>query len=87
MENMNDFQGKRPNQYENSTKLAGYSIMGMIILLIIMTLLGGCATTQPTKKCCDKEHTFIDKPGDVASDLKWGDLKPISNGNRFKRSN
>jgi len=56
MENMNN-QGKRPDQYENSTKFAGYSIMGMIILLIIITLLGGCATTNetPQKPCCKTE--------------------------------
>ena len=57
MENMNN-QGKRPDQYENSTKFAGYGIMGMIILLIIITLLGGCATTHDTsKECCKSEKT------------------------------
>ena len=57
MENMNNFQGKRPDQYENSTKFAGYSIIGMIILLIIITLLGGCVTTKdtPKKPCCKTE--------------------------------
>ena len=56
MENMNN-QGKRPDQYENSAKFAGYSILGMVILLIIMTLLGGCATTNetPKKPCCKTE--------------------------------
>ena len=56
MGNMNN-QGKRPDQYENSTKFAGYSILGMIILIIIMTLLGGCATTNetPKKPCCKTE--------------------------------
>ena len=56
MENMNN-QGKIPDQYENSTKFAGYSILGMIILIIIMTLLGGCATTNetPKKPCCKTE--------------------------------
>ena len=56
MENMNN-QGKRPDQYENSTKFAGYSILGMIILIIIMTLLGVCATTNetPKKPCCKTE--------------------------------
>ena len=63
MENMNN-QGKRPDQYENSAKFAGYSILGMIILLIIMTLLGGCGTTKPTKKCCDKEHVITEWDGD-----------------------
>jgi hypothetical protein len=56
MENMNN-QGKRPDQYSNSEKFAGYGILGMIILLIIMTLLGGCATTNetPKKPCCKTE--------------------------------
>ena len=59
MENMNN-QGKRPDQYENSTKFAGYSIIGMIILLILITLLGGCATTHETsKECCKSEKTSI----------------------------
>ena len=57
MENLNN-QGKRPDQYENSTKFAGYGIMGMIILLILITLLGGCATTHETsKECCKSEKT------------------------------
>jgi hypothetical protein len=61
MENMNN-QGKRPDQYENSTKFAGYSILGMIILIIIMTLLGGCATTNetPKKPCCKTEKTVVE---------------------------
>ena len=57
MENMNN-QGKRPEQYENSAKFAGYGILGMIILLIIITLLGGCASTKDTesdKPCCKTE--------------------------------
>ena len=57
MENMNN-QGKRQDQYENSTKFAGYSIIGMIILLIIITLLGGCATTHDTSKECCKSKTI-----------------------------
>ena len=55
MENMNN-QGKRPDQYTNSTKFAGYSIAGMIILLVLITLLGGCATTQEVpKSCCESK--------------------------------
>ena len=96
MENMNN-QGKRPDQYENSARFASYSILGMIILLIIITLLGSC--TAP-KECCkkhvitewdgDKEirwYTCTSKPGDVASDLKWGNLKPIFKNNGSKRTN
>ena len=57
MENLNN-QGKKPDQYTNSTKFAGYGIMGMIILLILITLLGGCATTHDTsKECCKSEKT------------------------------
>jgi hypothetical protein len=56
MENMNN-QGKRPDQYENSTKFAGYSILGMIILIALLTLLGGCATTHETsKECCKSKE-------------------------------
>ena len=57
MANMNN-QGKRPDQYTNSTKFAGYSIAGMIILLVLITLLGGCATTHETsKECCKSKKT------------------------------
>ena len=56
MENMNN-QGKNPEQYKNSAKFAGYSIIGMIFLLIIITLLGGCATTHETsKECCKSKE-------------------------------
>ena len=68
MENMNN-QGKRPDQYENSVKFAGYSIIGMIILLIIITLLGGCGTTKPTKKCCEKDHVITEWDGD--KQINW----------------
>ena len=59
MENMNN-QGKRPEQYKNSAKFAGYSIVGMIILLVIITLLGGCSTTQNTPKDCCKSTESVD---------------------------
>ena len=69
MENMNNFQGKRPDQYENSAKFASYGIIGMIILLIIITLLGGCGTTKPTKKCCEKDHVITEWDGD--KQINW----------------
>ena len=68
MANMNN-QGKRPDQYDNSAKFAGYSILGMIILLIIITLLGGCGTTKPTKKCCEKDHVITEWDGD--KQINW----------------
>ncbi len=56
MENMNN-QGKTQKQYKDSTRFAGYGIIGMIILLIVITLLGGCAITNetPKKPCCKTE--------------------------------
>ena len=58
MANMNNFQGKRPDQYSNSAKFAWYGVVGMIILLIIISLLGGCATTHDTsKECCKSVKT------------------------------
>ena len=44
MENSINFQGKNEMQYKNSTKFAAYGIAFMIVTLILMTLLGGCAT-------------------------------------------
>ena len=58
MENSNNFQGKNEEQYKNSAKFAGYSILGMIALLILITLLGGCATTHDTSKECCKSKTI-----------------------------
>ncbi len=44
MANMNN-QGKRPQQYRDSTKFAWYSVLGMLILLVLMLLLSGCYGT------------------------------------------
>ena len=58
MENSNNFQGKNEMQYKNSTKFAAYGIAFMIGTLILMTLLGGCATKhETTDKCCGTEET------------------------------
>ena len=58
MENLNNFQGKNEGQYKNSAKFAAYGIAFMIVTLILMTLLGGCATTHETsKECCKSEKT------------------------------
>ena len=56
MENSNNFQGKSPEQYSNSAKFAAYGIAFMIVTLILVTLLGGCATKhETTGKCCGTE--------------------------------
>tara|TARA_R110002020_G_scaffold2117_3_gene9648 strand:+ start:19083 stop:19262 length:180 start_codon:yes stop_codon:yes gene_type:complete len=50
-------QGRSKKQYENNAKIAWYSVIGMIVLLIIITLFGGCATTKTSQdKCCDEKH-------------------------------
>ena len=57
MENMNN-QGKRPDQYPNSVKAAWYAVVGMIALLVLASLLTGCASTKETpKECCKSEKT------------------------------
>ena len=56
MENMNN-QGKTNKQYEDSTRFAGYSIIGMIILMIFATLSTGCTTT---KECCKNSDKIIE---------------------------
>ena len=47
------------NKYSNNTKLAWYTIVGMITLLILITLLGGCATIQKTSKECFKSEKTL----------------------------
>ena len=67
MENTN-----RDRQHEDSMRFVSISILGIIILMIIMTLLGGCGTTKPTKKCCDKEkvcHVITEWDGD--REIRW----------------
>ena len=54
MENLNN-QGKSPEKYENSAKVAWYAIIGMIGLLVILTLLGGCSTTKKVDSCCSSK--------------------------------
>jgi len=53
-----DFQGKSKKSYENSARAVGYSIIGMIILLIGMTLFSSCATTK-VDKCCKNSDEII----------------------------
>ena len=56
MENMNN-QGKTPQQYEDSMRFFSRAILGIIVLMIVMTLFGGCTTTKdtPKKSCCKTE--------------------------------
>jgi len=49
MENLNN-QGKRPEQYTDSAKFAWYGVVGMVIILLLVMLLGGCAITNETPK-------------------------------------
>ena len=57
MGNMNN-QGKRPQQYKDSERFAWYGVVGMVLLVILLTLLGGCATTHDvSKECCKSEKT------------------------------
>ena len=50
-------QGKTPQQYTDSTRFAWYGVVGMTLLVILLSLLGGCATTNeiPQKSCCKTE--------------------------------
>jgi len=57
MENLNN-QGRSPEKYKNSAKAAWYAIVGMIVLLISMTLFGGCSTTKKVDECCSKKESI-----------------------------
>ena len=51
-------QGKTSQQYRDSAKFAWYGVVGMTLLIILLTLLGGCATTHDTsKECCKTKKT------------------------------
>ena len=56
MANMNN-QGKRSDEYSNSAKFAWYGVVGMITLLVLLTLLGGCSTTKKVDECCKSQKT------------------------------
>ena len=65
MENMNN-QGKTQKQYTDSTRFAWYGVVGMILLVILLTLLGGCATTHDTsKECCKTKKTSTKQLGEA----------------------
>ena len=51
-------QGKTPQQYTDSTRIAWYGVVGMTLLVILLTLLGGCATTHDVSKECCKSKTI-----------------------------
>tara|TARA_Y100000296_G_scaffold73549_1_gene91139 strand:- start:46 stop:531 length:486 start_codon:yes stop_codon:yes gene_type:complete len=38
-------QGKRPEQYEDSTRFAWYGVLGMVIVLILVMMLSSCMGT------------------------------------------
>ena len=40
--NKNPGQGKTPQQYRDSSRLAWYGVVGMIIIFILMSLLSSC---------------------------------------------
>ena len=54
MANLNN-QGKDRQNYENSAKFAWYGVVGMITLLVVLTLLGGCSTTKKVDSCCSSK--------------------------------
>ena len=56
-------------QYKDSARFVAISILGIIALIILMTLFGGCGTTEPTKKWCDKEHVITEWDGD--KQINW----------------
>jgi len=72
MENMNKKrkfkpgQGKTQQQYTDSTRFAWYGVVGMVILLFLASLLGGCTTI---KECHDKNYVITEWDGD--REIKW----------------
>ena len=56
-------QGKTPQQYEDSSRFAWYSVVGMIILLILMSLMSSCTgvyyLTDAEYSDAREEHTNV----------------------------
>lgn len=90
-------QGKRDDQVRGALFGLFIGWMGILLFCLIAVLFCGCAT----KKYCEKTHVITEmdgdrvirwytctpvKPGDVSSDIKWGDLKPIFKNNESKRT-
>jgi len=67
MENLNN-QGKRQDQYESSAKYAGYALIGMVGLIVILSLLTGCGISKEPQKCCQQEITSPTPPHDPLND-------------------
>ena len=53
-----EFQGKSKQNYENSAKAAWYSMIGLLILLVGMTLFSNCSTTKKVDECCSKKESI-----------------------------
>ena len=74
-------QGKSNKQYEDSARFAWYGVVGMVIILILVSLLTGCSTTNKTpKKCCDKEHVITEWDG--GRQINWYTCKNESYGSK-----
>ena len=63
MENSNN-QGKRPDQYETGARYAGYALIGIVGLIVVLTLLTGCGVSKESQKCCKQETTIPTPPHD-----------------------
>ena len=55
MENMNNFQGKRPDQYKKSAMFTWYGFLGALLISILLTLCGCSGTYHLT----DAEYTDV----------------------------
>ena len=57
MENLNNFQGKRPDQYKKSAMFTWYGFLGALLIAICLTLCGCTTTHETSKKCCESKKT------------------------------
>ena len=67
MENLNNKE-TNPNQYESGVKYAGYTLIGIVGLIVILSLITGCGVSKESQKCCQQETIELTPPHDPLND-------------------
>ena len=63
MENLNNKE-KKYDQYETGARYAGYALIGIVGLIVILSLITGCGVSKEPQKCCQQETIDLTPPHD-----------------------
>ena len=67
MENLNNKE-KKYDQYETGARYAGYALIGIVGLIVILSLITGCGVSKESQKCCQQETIELTPPHDPLND-------------------